>query len=114
MKKRILYSLLAAVLIGPAIGLVSLVSSVQPGLRYDPPITQEEMDKLKNLPVREIEVQLAPRAKHISRMEWLRDSIRWPYFWKEVAGRSVLPFFGVFIACLIVGRLQERDEAMRT
>src|SRR5579863_1243857 len=109
MKRLLLRSLVIALLMGSCMGFVDFVASVRVRVRYDPPITEDEGRKLRDLPIAKAEEVLSARGKPFTRMQWLEDSIRHSYFWKAVARQSVIPSLGVFIACVLVGTLQRQD-----
>ena len=108
MRAFLLRSLVAALLIGPAIGFISEATSVEKATKYYPPLSTAEIDRMKNLPFGEVEAAVHRRAIPMSRWEWLKDSIRYSYFWRDVAGRSIVPTAGVFLACLWVGWIGTR------
>ena len=108
MKTLFLRCLLAAVLIGPAIGFVSEFASVHKAARYEPPISEAELQQMGNMTVTEMKAAMAKRRIVMSRWEWLRDSVPYLYFWKDLAHRAVVPSSGVFLACMWVGWVEER------
>jgi hypothetical protein len=99
-------SAVVALLIGSFVGFVSYVQSVHGAARYDPPLTEDEGRRLRSLPMDQAEAALATRQKLITRQQWVMESIGYSFFWKSVAGNSLLPILGVFVACVIVGRFQ--------
>jgi len=107
-KTLFLRSLLAAVLIGPAIGFVSEFISVRKAARYEPPISETEIHQMEHMTVSEMKASMAKRRIVMSRWEWLRDSVPYSYFWKDLARRAVVPSSGVFLACMWVGWLEEK------
>ncbi len=109
MKKLLFRSLVIALLIGSCTGFVDFVASVHVSARYDPPITEDEGRKLRDLPIAKAEEVLSARKKPFTRMQWLEDSIRYSYFWKAVARHSVIPTVGIFVACVFLVRLEKQD-----
>ena len=109
MKALLLRSLLVAVLVGPAIGLVSKVASLQGGTKYDPPLSEAEFHQMGNMTVNEMEAALAKRSIKMTRWDWVRDSVYYSYFWKQVAQDAIVPSSGVFLACTWVGWMEKRD-----
>ena len=109
MRTVFLRSLLAAVLIGPAIGLLSELASLRDATKYDPPLSEAEMQQMKGLPLNEVEASLRGRRKAMTRWEWLEDSVPYSYFWKQLAEVSVLPSSGVFLGCVWVGWTTKRQ-----
>ncbi len=99
--------MLAAILVGPAIGFVSKVALIQGGTKYEPPLSEIEFDRMGNMTVNEMETALSKRRIKMSRWDWMRDSIRYSYFWKQVAHESIVPTSGVFLACMFVGWREE-------
>ena len=108
MKKLVLRSLLAAAFIGPTIGFVSEFASVHKAVRYEPPISEAESHQMENMTVSEMKAAMAKRRIVMSRWEWLRDSVPYLYFWKDLAHRAVVPSSGVFLACMWVGWMEKR------
>jgi len=108
MKSLLLRSLLAAVLMGPAIGFASGLVALQGATKYEPPLSEAEFHQMGNLTVNEMEATLAKRRIKMNRWEWLRDSMHYSYFWKHVAHNAVLPCSGVFLACTWVGWMEIR------
>jgi hypothetical protein len=92
--------LLAAILVGPAIGFVSKVASLQGGTKYEPPLSADEFHQMGNMTVNEMESALAKRKIKMTRWDWLRDSVHYRYFWKQVAHDAIVPCSGVFLACI--------------
>jgi hypothetical protein len=107
-KALLLRSLLVAILIGPAICLISKVASLHAGTKYDPPLSEAEFHQMRNMTVNEIEAALARRRIKMTQWDWLRESFPYSYFWKEVARDAIVPTFGVFLACAWVGSLEKR------
>ena len=110
MKRLLLSSLIAALLVGSSIGFVSHALSFRGGAKYDPPIPEDEWEKMRELPIAKAEEILRARRKPLTRVEWIEDSVGHPYFWKGVARHSVAPIIGVFIACVVVGRLSDYER----
>ena len=109
MKALLFRSLLVAVLVGPAIGLVSEVASLQGGMKYDPPLSEAEFHQMGNMTVNEMEAALAKRRIKMTRWDWLRDFVPYSYFWKQVAHDAIVPSCGVFLACTWVGWMEKRQ-----
>jgi hypothetical protein len=108
MKALLLRSLLIAVLVGPAIDLVRTVASFHSGTRYDPPLSEAEFHQMGNMTVNEMEATLAKRRIKMTRWDWLRDSVPYSYFWKQVARDAIVPSCGVFFACTWIGWMEKR------
>jgi hypothetical protein len=106
MSKLLGRSVVFALLLGSLVGFVEYVRSVHGAARYDPPITEDEWRRLHGLPMDQAEALLISRRKAITRQQWVLESIGTSFFWKGVAEDSLVPILGVFIACVIVGRLQ--------
>lgn len=103
MKATLLRSLVAALLIGPAIGFLNEATSVQKAMIYNPPFSEAEMARMKNLSMNEVDATLRSRRVQLTRWEWLQGSIHYEYFWKRVAASSIVPSVGVFLACVWIG-----------
>jgi hypothetical protein len=86
------------------------VASVHGATKYDPPISEEEGRQLRDLPIAKAEAELAGRRRTLTRGQWVLDSIGYSYFWRGVAEDSIVPIFGVFIGCVVLGALQLRDK----
>jgi len=70
---------------------------------------------MRNLPLSEVEADFHRRARPVSRWEWLKDSIHYFDFWKDVAVKGIVPGFGVFLGCVWVGWVERRNALkMRT
>lgn len=110
MKKLLLRSLIIAVVFGLATGFLDSFVWIRSFHKYDPPISTAEAQELAHLPVGEMQARMRQREVHLTRMEWLAESIRYPYFWKSVAEKSLIPAFGIFLACVCLG-LWNRDSA---
>lgn len=108
MKALLLRCLLAAILIGPAIGFVGELVSFRRATKYDPPLTEAEFSQMGNMTVKEMEATLSKRIRRVSRWEWLSDSIHYSYFWKNIARRGIIPGSGVFLACVWIGFVETR------
>lgn len=108
MKALLFRSLIAALLIGQVIGFVVYATSIEKAMKYEPPVSGDEMDRMQQLPLRDVQAELHRRAVPMTRWEWLKESIHYAYFWKDVAAKSVVPSVGVFIACIWVGWLERR------
>ena len=108
MRTLFLESLIAAVLIGPAIGFVNEVASVRNATKFEPGLSEAEIGQMRNLPMKEVDAAVQRRMIKQSRWEWLMDSIRYSYFWKHLAVISIVPSSGVFFACVWVGWVEKR------
>jgi hypothetical protein len=107
-KSLLVRSLLVALLIGPAINLVSTIALLHRATRYDPPITEAEFHQMGNMTVNEMDAALAKRRIKMTRWDWLRESIPYSYFWKQVAHDAIVPTCGVFVACTWVGSMGKK------
>ena len=65
---------------------------------------------MRELPIAKAEAVLAGRRRMLTRKQWIVESVGYSYFWKDVAKSSIVPFFGVFIGCMVIGALQLRRE----
>jgi hypothetical protein len=92
MRSLVLRSLLVALLIGPLITFVSVVTSTRTDL----------------------EAFMKSREVKFTRYQWLRESIGYAYFWKEIARSSLGPCIGIFLGCLVVGKLERRYSLLPT
>jgi hypothetical protein len=101
-KTLLLRSLLIAVLVGPAINLVSTFTLFHDATTYDPPVSEAEFHRMGNMTVNEMEAALAKRSVKLTRWNWLKDSVQYSYFWKQVARDAIVPSCGVFFACIWV------------
>ena len=110
-KDLLLRSLLVAVLVGPAIGFVSKVTLIQGGVKYEPPVSEAEFHQMRNMTVSEMEATMAKRRIKMTWWDWLRDSVPYSYFWKQVAHESIVPTCGVLLACMLVGRKGRNTRA---
>src|SRR4029077_8978403 len=108
MKSLFFRSLIAAILLGPAISFVSQVVSFLGGIKYEPPVTEAERQQMGNLTINEWESTFAKRKVKMTRWDWLRDSVPYSYYWKQVAFNATVPSSGVFLGCMWVGWMQER------
>ena len=113
MKALLLRSVLVAVLLGPAIGFVSKITSMQGGTKYEPPLSEAEFHQMGNMTVNEMEATLAKRRIKMSRWDWLKISIPYSYFWKQVGHDAIVPSSGVFLACIWVGWMEESTGRKR-
>jgi hypothetical protein len=109
MKRIIEKSLAAALLVGFFVGFVNYVASFHSATRYDPPLSEEEYRKVRELPIEKAEAVLAPRTRKLTRTQWVMESIGDSWFWWDVAKHSVVPTLGVFVACVCVGVLLRRN-----
>jgi hypothetical protein len=107
-KVLLLRSLLVAVLVGPAINLVSTFTLFHRAIKYDPPVSEAEIHQMGNLTVNQMEAALSKRRIKVSRWDWFKDSVQYSYFWKQVARDAIVPSSGVFLACTWVGWMERR------
>jgi hypothetical protein len=110
MKALLLRSIFATLLLGPAVGFIDVLTSVKGGTKYDPPITQAEIEQMRNKSVKEVELYFSGRRMRQTRWEWLMDSIHYSYFWRQVASSSIAPSFGIFGACIWIGWTERRSS----
>ena len=108
MKALLLRSLLAAVLVGPAINIVSTIMMFHRATKYDPPISEVEFHQMGNMTVNEMDAALAKRRIKLTRWDWLKESVPYSYFWKQVARDAIVPTCGVFLACAWAGWMEKR------
>lgn len=112
MKSLLVRSLLVAVLVGPAINLVSTFTLFRRATKYDPPVSEAEFRQMGNMTVNEMDAALAKRRIKrrikMTRWDWLRDSVQYSYFWKQVARDAIVPSCGVFLSCIWVGWMERR------
>jgi hypothetical protein len=111
MRALFLHSLLLAVLVGPTIGLATKFTTLQGGIKYDPPMSEAEFHQMRNMTVNEMEATLAKRRIRITRWELLRESVSYSYFWKQVAHDAIIPSCGVFVACMCLGFIERKRLA---
>jgi hypothetical protein len=107
-KALLLRSLLAAVLVGPAINIVSTIMMFHRATKYDPPISEVEFHQMGNMTVNEMDAALAKRRIKLTRWDWLKESVPYSYFWKQVARDAIVPTCGVFLACAWAGWMEKR------
>ena len=65
---------------------------------------------MRDLPIAKAEAGLAARRKTLTRKQWILESVGYSYFWRGVAKSSIVPVFGVFIGCVLIGAFQQRDK----
>jgi hypothetical protein len=109
MRSLLLRSLLVALLVGPLVTFVSTVASVRTTVKYEPGLSEAEMKSYDNRKVSELEAFLKSREVKFTRYQWLRESIGCAYFWKGIARSSLGPCIGIFLGCIVVGRLERRN-----
>lgn len=109
MKSLLLRSLLAAILIGPLVTFISTVASTRTTVEYVPGVSQDEFKAYDSRTVSDLEAFLKSRQVKLTRSQWLRESIGYSYFWREIAWQSLGPSIGVFLACILVGGLERRS-----
>jgi hypothetical protein len=112
-KNLLIRSVITAVLIGFLVGFVDYVRSFRGGVKYEPPIAEDEWRQLRELPMSKAEVVLVSRSKVHTRRQWLLESVGHSFFWMGVADNSIVPILGVFVGCVLVGRLQTRQGNTR-
>jgi hypothetical protein len=113
MKKVVQKSLAAALLIGFIVGFVNYVGSVHAAVKYDPPFSEDEYRRIRELPIEKAEAALRAREVKLSRTQWVVQSMGYSWFWWAVTKNSLIPILGVFVACLCVGTLLRPDGATR-
>jgi hypothetical protein len=103
-------SLVVALLLGLLVGFVHYVASVQGAVRFDPPLSEDELRRLSELPAPKAEELLASRRKTLTRGQWVRESIGHSFFWNGVAKDSIVPALGIFAGCMVIGGLLRHDR----
>jgi hypothetical protein len=88
MRSRLAKALILALLAGPMFTFVNEIIWTHGAVKYDPPISQSEIEQWKKLPMAEMETKLAQRRVSLSRKQWLADSVGYSYFWKGLADSS--------------------------
>jgi hypothetical protein len=109
MSALILRSLVVAIIVGMCVSLATTAIGTRVSCRYEPGLTQSEMQQLSQLTPAQAEAAAAGRRKPYSRREWLIDSLGEGHFWRYLAQRSVVPAIGIFFGCVFVGALTRRD-----
>lgn len=109
MKGLLLRSLIIAILVGPAIDIATTLATFSGGARYSPPISEDERHRMGSMTLNEVDAILAKREIKMTRWDWLRESVPYWYFWKEVARDALIPSFGIFVACVWVGSMERRQ-----
>lgn len=112
MKTLILRSLIIAILIGPALTLLNSVLWTHVHSKYDPPISQSEIQQWKKLTAGEMELKFIQREVPFSKVQWLSESIHYSYFWRDLAKTSCIPTAGVFFACFWAGRMERHSRTV--
>jgi hypothetical protein len=102
-KRLLLVSLLLALVFGPLIAFADYVMRVHVATRYQPPLSQDEMQQWERGSVSELKAQLAKREIPYTKAQWLADSVGQRFFWTDLAKRSLVPSLGIFLACLFTG-----------
>jgi hypothetical protein len=92
-----LISLLLALIVGPLTALTETILWMHGAHKYNPPITEAEWQKLLQLPAAKLGFALVGREVRFTRMQWLRESVGYSYFWKGLAKSSLVPTVGVFL-----------------
>jgi hypothetical protein len=103
MKQLLLKALIVAVVFGVVLGFLDSFIWMRNIHEYNPPVSTSEAQELSRLPVAEMQAKLRVREVNLTRTQWLADSIRYPYFWKGVAEKSLIPISGIFLACVCLG-----------
>jgi hypothetical protein len=103
MKALVIRSFVIALVLGAVTGFFDSFIWLRDLHKYDPPISLTEAHDLARLPASEMQLRLVQREKHLTKMEWLGESIRYPYFWQGVVQKSVFPIIGIFSGCLLLG-----------
>jgi hypothetical protein len=102
-KKAFLISMLVAILFGPATAFVNYVAWTHVRYRYEPPVSETEMQQWEQGSVAHLKAEIAKRQVSYSRAQWLRDSIGELSFWTFLAKMSLVPTLSVFLACICFG-----------
>jgi hypothetical protein len=110
MRSLLLRSLLVALLIGPPVTFVSIMVSVRTTVKYEPGLSEDELKSYDNRRVSDLKAFMKSREVKFTRYQWLRESIGYAYFWKGIALGSLGPCIGIFLGCLVVGRLERRYD----
>jgi hypothetical protein len=108
MKALFFRSLIAAILLGLAIGFVGELVSLRNAIKFQPALSDTERHQMRYLTVNEMESILGKREIKMTRWEWLMDSIPYSYYWKRVAFNAIVPSSGVFLGCVWVGWMELR------
>ena len=109
MKRLLLRSLIIAIILGPLLAFVISAASFRHATKYDPPISEEEMKQMDNMPVKEFKTALRAREVKLTYAQWLAESIGTPYFWNSLGRGSLVPTTGIFLACTCMGILERRN-----
>jgi ABC-type transport system involved in multi-copper enzyme maturation permease subunit len=109
MRSLLLRSLLVAILIGPIVTFLSAVASVRTTVKYEPGLSEAEFKSYDNRTVSELEAFMKSREVKFTRYQWLRESIGTADFWKGIAWSSLGPSIGIFLGCVVIGRLERRE-----
>jgi len=109
MKPFLTKSVVIALSIGPLSTFVDRVVSTHNAAKYDPPVSESVMEGWKKLPVAEMQAKFDQRRIHLSRTQWLADSIACWYFWKTRAKSSSVPAPGISSASLVLGFWERPD-----
>jgi hypothetical protein len=112
-KPLLLRSLIAAILIGSAIGFVTEVASIKGGMRYEPLLSEEEVTQMRSISPNQMEGSLASRRIRMNRWEWLKYSIHYSYYWKHVAQNTIVATCGLFLGCVWVGWMEKKQPLER-
>jgi hypothetical protein len=81
---------------------------VRTTVKYEPGLSEDEIKSYDHRTVSELDAFLKSRAVKFSRYQWLRESIGYASFWKEIALSSLGPWIGIILGCLLVDRLERR------
>jgi ABC-type transport system involved in multi-copper enzyme maturation permease subunit len=114
MRSVLLRSLVAALLVGPLVTFVSTVASVRTSVKYEPGISEAEFRSYDNRTVSELDAFMKSREVKFTRSQWLRESIGYAHFWEGIAWNSLGTCIGIFLGCIVVGRLERRNRLTST
>jgi hypothetical protein len=78
--------------------------------RYEPGLSEDEIKSYDNRTVSDLDAFLKSREVKLTLSQWLRESIGYAYFWKGIASNSIGPCIGIFLGCMVVGRLERGDR----
>jgi hypothetical protein len=109
MKTVLLRSLFVALLIGPLTTFVDVVTRTHHTHRYEPPVSEAELQQLSEGSVAHFRAELEKRQVPFTCRQWLEESVGQHYFWNSLAKSSLVPTVGVFLACVCVGGLERRE-----
>ena len=107
-KRIFLTSLVVALILGPLTGFLSFVTSTHVRYRYEPGISEAEMQQWDQGSVGHLKAELHKREVPYTKAQWLADSVGQSYFWMYVAKTSLLPTISLLIGCMCVGWVEWR------